>query len=111
MDKLTHYRDVIRRVIAEYASWKPSHGQIDFEVAEDSARDHFELLAVGWDADRRVHHTVLHLDIIDGKIWVQHDATDRPVAEALVAAGVPKSDIVIGFHPADLRRHTEFAVG
>jgi hypothetical protein len=111
MDKLPRYRDIIRRVTAEYASWKPSHAQVEYEVIEDRSRDHFELMAIGWDGQRRVHHTVLHLDIIDGKIWVQHDATDRPVAEALVAAGVPKSDIVIGFHPADLRRHTEFAVG
>jgi hypothetical protein len=111
MDQLTRYRDIIRRVIAEYASWKPSQGQIEYEVIEDPARDHFELMAVGWDGHQRVHYTVLHLDLIGGKIWIQHDATDRPVASELVAAGVPKGDIVIGFHPADLRRHTEFAVG
>jgi hypothetical protein len=111
MDRVNGYREVIRRVLKLYASWKPANGSIESEVVEDATRDHFELLNIGWEGHRRIHYTVLHLDIIGGKIWVQHDATDRPVVEELVAAGVPKSDIVLGFHPAELRQHTEFAVG
>jgi hypothetical protein len=68
-------------------------------------------LHVGWDGERRVHGSVIHLDIRDGKIWIQYDGTNRPVADELLAAGVPRGDIVLGFHPAELRRHTEFAVG
>ena len=33
------------------------------------------------------------------------------VAEDLELAGIPKSDIVLGFHPADVRPHTEYAIG
>jgi hypothetical protein len=43
--------------------------------------------------------------------WIQYDGTDRPVAEELVAAGIPREDIVLAFYPADVRPHTEFAVG
>lgn len=28
----------------------------------------------------------------------------------LVAAGIPKNRIVLGFHPAQVRKHTEYAV-
>jgi hypothetical protein len=28
----------------------------------------------------------------------------------LLAAGVPKSDIVLAFHPPEIRQHTDFAV-
>jgi hypothetical protein len=111
MDQLTRYRQIIRRVLEEYASWTPANAQLRTEVVFDPALDHFELVECGWEGHRRVHIVLFHLDIIDGKIWVQHDATDRPIAEELVRAGIPKSDIVIGFHPADLRKHTEFAVG
>ena len=51
-----------------------------------------------------------HLQIRNGKIWIQHDGTDRPVADALLEAGVPKEDIVLGFHPENVRQYTEFAV-
>jgi hypothetical protein len=53
---------------------------------------------------------LVHLDIIDGKIWVQRDETEDGVTHELVGAGVPKHDIVLGFHPADVRPHTGYAI-
>jgi hypothetical protein len=32
-------------------------------------------------------------------------------AEELLAAGIPREDIVLAFHPAELRHLTGFAVG
>jgi len=110
MDTLTRYREIIRRIISEYASYKPSHGQIQTEAVVDSEKDHYEVMHIGWDGVRRVHGSVIHLDIIDGKIWIQYDGTNRPVAEELLAAGISREAIVLGFHPADVRRHTDFAV-
>jgi len=110
MDKLDCYREIIRRLIGEYASYKPSHGHIETEAIVDTERDHYEVMHVGWDGVRRVHGSVIHLDIINGKIWIQHDGTNRPIAEALVAAGIPRDEIVLGFHPADVRKYTDFAV-
>src|SRR5438874_1759452 len=101
MDRLERYRDIVRRVIEEYASYKPSHGHIDSEAVVDAEHDHYEVMHVGWDGSRRVHGSVIHVDIIDGKVWVQYDGTNRPVAEALVAAGIPREQIVLGFHPED----------
>jgi hypothetical protein len=110
MDRVERYREIVRHLIEEYARYKPSHGQIETEVVVDRERDHYELLHVGWDGVRRVHGSVVHIDIIGGKVWVQYDGTSRPVAEELVAAGIPPEEIVLGFHPADVRPHTGFAV-
>jgi hypothetical protein len=110
MDTLTHYRAIVRHLIDEYASYKPSHGQIETEAIVDPERDHYEVMHVGWDGPRRVHGSVIHIDIIGGKIWIQYDGTNRPVADALLAAGVPREAIVLGFHPAYVRHHTDFAV-
>ena len=109
--KVDRYREIVRRLVAEYASYKPSHGQIETEAIVDADRGHYEVMHVGWDGVRRVHGSVVHIDIIDDKVWVQYDGTSRPVAEELVAAGVPRDDIVLAFHPADVRRLTDFAVG
>src|SRR5437764_10047483 len=110
MDQLGRYRQIIRRELEGYAEWmrKPGSG-LRCEIVFDPILDHFELIECGWQGHRRIHTVVFHLDVIDGKIWIQHDATDRPIANELVRAGVPKSDIVLGFHPAELRPHTEFA--
>lgn len=54
--------------------------------------------------------TVLHLDIIDRKIWIQQDGTEVGIANQLVELSVPKEDIVLGFDPPKMRHHTDFAV-
>lgn len=36
--------------------------------------------------------------------------TEYGIANELVNAGIPKGQIVLAFQPADVRKHTEFAV-
>lgn len=110
MDKLTFYRQAVRKIIEEYAGYKPSHGQIETEAIVDPEKDHYEVMHVGWDGVRRVHGSVVHIDIIRGKIWIQYDGTNRPVAEKLLDAGIPRHAIVLGFHPEKVRKYTDFAI-
>src|SRR5262245_15627260 len=110
METAERYRQIVRKVIAEYTG-KPSHGDINSELVIDKDQNHFEVMQVGWHEDERVHGTVVHVDIINGKVWIQYDGTDRPIADELVQAGIPREDIVLAFHPADVRKYTEFAVG
>jgi hypothetical protein len=111
MDRVEQYREILARVIAGYAAHKPANGDIDSEVVIDPVRDHYEVVHHGWGGRRRVHGCVLHADIIDGKIWVQYDGTDHPLAEELVLEGVPREDIVLAFHPPEMRRYTGYGVG
>ena len=53
---------------------------------------------------------MLHVDIQNGKIWIQHDGTKGGIANELVELGVPKQDIVLAFHAPYRRQFTEFAV-
>lgn len=40
----------------------------------------------------------MYFCIKNGKIWVEEDATDLCVVDDLLAAGILKSDIILGFH-------------
>jgi hypothetical protein len=111
MDSVEQYREIVRRLINDYASYKPSHGKIHTEAIVDPQHDHYEVMHVGWDGARRIHGSVIHIDIIDGQVWIQYDGTNRPVAEELIAAGVPREAIVLGFQPDYIRPHTGFATG
>ena len=69
---------------------------------------------VGWRNQQRVYWPVLHVDIMDNKIWIQQDGTEVGIANELVELGVPQQDIedvLLGFDPPNLRHLTEFAVG
>lgn len=111
MDKLTQYREHIKSVLTEYGSYKPSYGDVEVQLIFDEERDHYQVITVGWNGYRRIRGCVLHVDIKDGKIWIQHDGTEIGIANELVALGVPKEDIVLAFHAPSRRKYTEFAAG
>lgn len=111
MDSVDRYRSIVRELIQDYAACKPSHGQIRTEAIVDRENDHYELMHVGWDGFRRIHGSVLHIDIIDGKVWIQYNGTSERVAEELVAAGIPREAIVLGFQPPHVRPYTDYATG
>ena len=102
----------IRRLIEDYArSGKPINGDIRTEAAIDREHDHYEVMQVGWEGKRRVHGSVIHIDIRGGKVWLEYNGTDARIGEELVAAGIPRNDVVLGFQPPAVRPLTNFGVG
>jgi len=110
MEQINYYRETIRKLIQEYAQYQPSRGDVQIEVIFDEANDHYELIYSGWNGPYRIHGSVLHLDIRNEKIWIQHDGTEDGIANELVKAGIPHDRIVLAFKSPSLRRHTDFAV-
>lgn len=112
MDQLSLYRQYIQELLTERASRRSSNDPIVSEVIFDAVRDRYQLVNVGWkNSSTRIYGCILHLDIIDGKIWVQHDGTEEAIAEQLVEKGVSKQEIVLAYHAPHVRQYTEFAVG
>ncbi len=110
MANLEKYRECIRQLIAAYANRVSSNDEIEVQTIFDVEKDHYQLLYIGWQNKRRVFGPVMHFDIKDSKIWIQCNGTEEEVGEQLVAMGVPKHDIVVGFHPPYVRPFTNFAV-
>jgi hypothetical protein len=110
MDNINQYRRIIRELIQKYAQYRSARGEVQIEVVFDESNDHYELVYAGWNGPYRIHGSVLHLDIRQGKIWIQHDGTEEGIAEELVKAGVPRDRIVLAFKPPEIRPHTGFAV-
>ncbi|MBD2520135.1 XisI protein [Nostoc sp. FACHB-973] len=111
MDKLEEYRNLVKKLIIDYANTGTSKGDVERQVIFDIDHDHYQLVNVGWDNRRRVYGCVLHFDIKDGKIWLQYNGTEIDFATELVKLGVPNQDIVIGFHSIWMRSLTEYATG
>lgn len=110
MVRIEDYPKHIEKIIRRYGSFKPSYGDVEVQMIFDRENHHYQLVNVGWDKNRRIRGCVLHIDIKDGKIWVQHDGTETGVANELVELGVPKRDIVLAFHSPYKRQFTDFAV-
>ncbi len=111
MDKVAKYRQIIEKILTDHASQPYSHDDIKSQPVFDRENNRFLLVDVGWRKKRfRVHGTLVHVEIIGGKFWIQYDGIEGGIAEDLELAGVPKSDIVLAFHEPELRKYTEYAV-
>jgi len=110
MDTIEKYRKIIQEVLTEYAKIPFSHGDFKSRTIFDLQSNHYLLMLIGWDDIRRVHGCLVHIDIINDKVWIQRDGTEQGIATELLKAGIPKESIVLGFRSLELRRHTEFAV-
>jgi hypothetical protein len=110
MDKLKKYQDTIEKVLLEYASIPYVNGDFKTEVVFDKERHRYLLVNVGWNGNHRVHGCIIHLDIIDEKIWIQRDGTENGIALDLEEAGISKKDIVLGFREPELRHYTGYAI-
>jgi hypothetical protein len=110
MDSLIiKYQKVIIKIYQEYANFLEDN-LIKIELIFDKENNHYLLIETGWQNDYRIYGTLLHLDIIDNKIWIQHDGTEEGIADELVREGIPKQDIVLAFKPPEIRPLTGFAV-
>jgi hypothetical protein len=110
MDKLDSYRQIVQKMIAEYASYGAQNPEIEQELICDTQRDRYLLLDLGWEDKHRVYNCFIHMEIKNEKIWIQRNMTDVDFAEELVEMGVPRTDIVLGFHSPFKRQFTEYAV-
>lgn len=110
MDTVGKYHKIVRDLVLKYAQYQPSNADVETEAVIDESRGHYEVIHVGWQGERRVHGSVIHIDIIDDKVWLQHDGTNAVIADELVEAGIPAHDIVLGFRLPRLRQYTGFAV-
>jgi hypothetical protein len=110
MATVEHYRQIIQQVLTRYTQIPYAYGEIAAETVFDREADRYLLLAIGWDGVKRVHGCLVHLDIVDGKVWLQRDDTEYGIAYELEQAGIPKQQIVLGFQTPDVRPFTAYAV-
>lgn len=103
-----NYRQIVQKLILEKVQCKSYPEEIEKQAVLDTERDHYLLLHTGWHDNRRTHGCSVHIDIKDGKIWIQHDGTEDGIATQLLELGVPKENIVLAFHSPYTREFTEF---
>ncbi|MEM9983508.1 MAG: element excision factor XisI family protein [Bacteroidota bacterium] len=112
MERINLFRDCILSILKEEADYyKGETNPLNLIVIADEKGHHYQLLMQGWQADRYVFQCLLHLDIIDGKIWIQWNETELAIENELLKAGVRPDEVVIGrVHPG-MRKYGDFALG
>ena len=111
MERVEEYRQHIRQLLTAHKleQGKPT-SEIESQLVFDTEHDRYLLLDVGWEGLKRVYNCFIHLDIKDGKIWIQRNMTEVDLAHELIQMGVAKEDIVLGLHPLYKRPYTGYGV-
>jgi hypothetical protein len=103
MDTIPTDRDMIERVLAERSSIPFSYEpDVKLETIFDRAKDRYVIMLAGWNEHHRVHGCLVHVDIIDGRFWIQRDGTERGIASDLMELGVPRERIVLAFRHGEV---------
>jgi hypothetical protein len=108
MDRIGQYRQYIEEILTPYTQY-PSIDDIEVQLIIDREKDHYQLFHLGWRGSTRIYGCAIHLQIKEGKIWIEHNSTEIQVAQELVDRGVPKQDIVLGMHSPFMRQFTDYA--
>jgi hypothetical protein len=108
MERL-NYRELVQKILISHSETHLDN-EMEVQLLFDTQRDHYQLVQVGWQENRRVYGCLVHVDIKNEKIWIQRDGTEIGIANELVQAGVPKKDIVLAFQSPYKRQFTEYAV-
>src|SRR5579862_947386 len=110
MDRVEQYREIVKRLIREVAAYGTPSPEVVAQTIFDDEHGHYMLFYTGWDGSRRVHHSVIHIDLVGDKVWVQRDGTNLCIVDDLSAGGITHDRIVLGFHHPDVRHRTSSAV-
>lgn len=115
MDKLEKYRSVIQKILTEYYEMSSTQviGNREVEASDrlafDEKREQYLWFRFGWEGKKQLQYIIMYICIKNSKVWVEADATNLCVVDDLLSAGIPQSDIVLGFHHPSKRGLTEFA--
>jgi XisI protein len=104
------YRNVILEVLGEiverlqnFTSEESSKRSIRTVSVFDEAHNQYQILEMGWnESGHRVFQPIIHLELLDGKIWIQENVTDVDLVKELLEWEVETSDIVLGMHSENL---------
>lgn len=110
MDKIAFYQTCIIDVLERYEKIKVyGDGELELELVIDKERNRYLILVIGWNKYKRIHNLIMHIDIKDGKVWIQEDSTDISVVDLLVNKGIPKEDIVLAYLHIEERKQWIYA--
>lgn len=103
---------ILETVVRDYYDWAnqaPSDSDENCLIV-DRERGYCLWMLVGWKNGRRTEKTTIFARLKDGKIWIETDETTDGIACDLMRAGIPNTEIVLGFLAPEERPLSEFAI-
>ena len=103
-------KQAIIKILEDYIEYLGNDPETQSQLVIDETQNHYLLIEIGWHNSIRIYGTLIHIDIIDQKIWIQQDGTEEGIANELVNLGISPKQIVLAYKTPERRKITDFAV-
>jgi hypothetical protein len=112
--KIQHHQNVLSHYVERLAKERnESLGSIGgYQAITDIKHNQFQLIHISWFERQHSFKVLLHFSIHPetGNIWVQYNSTEIDLDHDFSEMNIPKSHLVLGFRPSDMRELSDFAV-
>ncbi len=117
MDRLTLFRQSLRKIVEDYRSYLPkpenknenADEEVEILTICDDENGQYALFEVGWHYPHRVYKPLFHARIKDRKVWVEQDWTKHGIVNDLLDAGIRPNEIEQGNITPMLRVSSDLA--
>jgi hypothetical protein len=118
MESNHRYLSILETVVRDYYNWANQAAYLTNTTDDtdenclivDLDRGYCLWVRIGWDNGKRIEKIVIFARIKNHKIWIETDWTNDGIATDLMRAGIPNTDIVLGFLDPEERSLSEFAI-
>lgn len=112
MNEWDIYRRIIMQLLEAYTQQSDADRNVHHEIIFDPSSDQYFVMSVEsyQDSIQWIQGCLIHIDIIDNKIWIKRDKTEERIANQLVELGIPKDIIILGFGLPDYQKYPGFAL-
>ncbi|MBC7796558.1 MAG: XisI protein [Pyrinomonadaceae bacterium] len=111
MDKIKSHADLLKEILGEYKNVvnKARNLKTQSVFVTDETSGIYAWFRFGWSEKGRISTTTFFARLRDDKIYIEEDWTENGIANDLIERGVSPKDIVLAFHPPEMRQYTDFA--
>lgn len=105
MDRVNKYRQIVRDFLENFAADDP-----EAQLIFDEQRDRYLVIHNGWRSDHCIYGCAMQLDLVEGKVWTQHNSTEIAIDRELIQRGIASQNIVLGFRSPSVRERLAAAL-
>lgn len=73
------FQQAIINVVQDYLEFIGKDMDNEIQLIIDEKQHHYLLVETGWENNRRIYGNLIHIDIINDKIWIQQDGTEEGI--------------------------------
>jgi len=105
---IDQYRQTLQNILQTYCNTLNKNRTTTTQLIINQNQTRYLIIDEGWHNIKRIHDLIFDAEIRNQQIWLHHDGLDHGITDELVAAGIPKTSIVLAFHPPHIRPHTGY---